>query len=415
MAIVNPPAWLQNSGATNTAQLIRIGAGSSVKGPTVGSPNTISGKGGVVIRPGTGGSLAVTQNGGGNMSVNVASGCCYVRGTENVYQGGHWVLNDASVNLAVTASDPTNARTDSVYIAVRDSFYSGVNNDSVLAVAAGNPATPTTPPTLPVNSLELYRINVRAATTSILTSDLTDRRPWLTALGGISLPRSFEATDAGVIDGDTSYISPTGLRFWDSGAAVWRAYPHFVSTVTDITNNATPKTNQITYDTSLSFWYKWNGSSWLPANMPAGILSRGRRVTASSTTTSEIGVLRLDDVPIAPGRCYEIKTTPLFMDSSVVNDEIFCRIRATFDSSTPTTASTVLSGTFVDVRQTDAALAESKTIITTYNPAGSETLSLLLCVGRIAGTGSVSVTADNAIEMTIVDIGPDPGNTGTAI
>lgn len=411
MAIVNPPPWLQNSGATNSAQLLRIGAGSSVKGPTASTPNSISGKGGVVVRPGTAGTLAVSQNGGGNMSVNVASGVAYVRGTENVYQGGYWVLNDATVNLAVATSDPTNARTDSVYIAIRDAFYSGVNNDSVLTVATGNPATPTTPPTLPVNSLELYRINVRAATTSILTSDLTDRRPWLTAQGGITPLRSFETTDPGTADGDPSYISPTGLRLWDSGSTVWRATPHFVAALTDITNNATPKTEQITYNTNAStrFWYRWNGSSFVQAPAPTGMMAWARRTTSSSTTTTTvIGVLRIDDIPIYANRVYEVKAS-FVANSTVSTDSLRCEIRYTSDTSTPTVTSAIMAG-----MQIYTGLS-SKTMYATYVPAGDETLSILLCIVRDAGTGNAHYFGDGTriTDMTIMDCGPSLGNVGT--
>lgn len=419
MAVVNPPPWLQNSGATNTAQLIRTGAGSSIKGPTASTPNTISGKGGVVIRPGTGGTLAVTQNGGGNMSVNVASGVAHVRGTENIYQGGYWVLNDASVNLTVTASDPVAARTDSVYVAIRDAFYSGVNNDAVLAVAAGNPATPTTPPTLPANSLELYRINVRAATTSILTSDLSDRRPWLTAQGGITPLRSFETTDPGTINGDVSFIDPTGLRFWDSTASVWRAYPHFVAALTDITNNATPKTNQIVYLDP--YWYKWNGSSWIQAAMPNGLIARGRRSTSSTTTTTIVGVERLDDYAVVGGRSYNIRVTGLFCLSTVAGDRILVEVRFTTDGSTPTTASPVLAGG--QLYQVAAAVSGSAAngdggqIDFEYEPGGSATLSLLVTVSRNSGTGSVSTFSDptHVLELKIYDSGIGAGDVGTDI
>jgi hypothetical protein len=145
---------------------------------------------------------------------------------------------------------------------------------------------------------------------------------------------------------------------------------------------------------------------------------RSRRTTASSTTTTEVGVRRSDDLAILAGRCYEIETSPLGMDSSVNNDEVFARFRYTTDGSTPTTSSPVLLGSYIAVRQTDANVPEHKIIRTTYVPATDETLSLLLCVGRVAGTGNCSITASagsECTEFTVIDLGTDPGNSGTDI
>lgn len=148
-----------------------------------------------------------------------------------------------------------------------------------------------------------------------------------------------------------------------------------------------------------------------------GIKGRARRTSNSTTTTTETGVLRLDDIPILAGRCYEIKSSPLGLDSSVTNDETIAQIRYTTDASTPTTSSTVLPGSRVQTRQTDANVAEHKVICTTYTPAADETLSLLLCVARLAGTGNHSITPDTSgiTEFTVVDIGVDPGDTGVDI
>jgi hypothetical protein len=391
-----------------------------VKGPTASSPNTIAGKSGVVVRPGTGGSLAVTQNGGGNMSVNVASGVAYIRGTENVYQGGYWFLNDATVNLAVTGSDPTNNRTDSVYIAIRDQFYSGANNDAVLLVAAGSPSTPTTPPTLPANSLEIARITVVANTTSILTANIADRRPWLTGLGGITPVRSFETTDPGTVDGDVSYVSLTGLRFWDSAASVWRAYPVSVNALTDITSNATPKTDQHTVVTGTNLWYRWNGSAWVYAPIPQGVRAYGKRATTSTGTTSIVGVLRLDDIPIFAGRSYTIMVTGIFARSTVNNDRALIEVRATFDSSTPTTSSIVMVGgqAYQWVIISGGSIGQTgSNIDIKYEPVGSETLSVLVTVSRQLGTGTVDLYADSThkLKIEVTDTGPAVGDTGTSI
>lgn len=154
------------------------------------------------------------------------------------------------------------------------------------------------------------------------------------------------------------------------------------------------------------------------AALPTGLVKWGQRTTASSTTTAaDAGVLRVDSVSLLTGRQYRIWTTPLHLDSSAANDEIRARIRYN-TGGTATTASTVLPGTTVHARQVDQNVSESHPISTTYTPAGNETVSFLLCVGRIAGSGNVGLSnsdGDHTIQLVIEDIGPALANSGVSI
>lgn len=120
--------------------------------------------------------LAVSQNGTPNMSVNVAAGGCFIRGTENANQGAYHLWNDGSVNLAISASNPTNPRRDLIIAQVRDSAYSGASNDARIIVVTGTPAASPVDPTVPANSLVLARIAVAAGASSIVTANITDLR-----------------------------------------------------------------------------------------------------------------------------------------------------------------------------------------------------------------------------------------------
>lgn len=146
---------------------------------------------------------------------------------------------------------------------------------------------------------------------------------------------------------------------------------------------------------------------------------RGRRIITSTgvTSTTDIGVLRLDDLAVTSGVLYVVMTCPLALDSSVANDEIGARIRYTTDGSTPTVASPILPGSQVAYRQVDVNVPEHKIICTTYTPAGNETLSLLLCVRRIAGTGTGNLFADGTdlIQLLVFTLGSDPGDSGVDI
>lgn len=123
--------------------------------------------------------FAVTQNGTPNMSVNVAAGGAFIRGTQNANQGAYHVWNDGTVNLSISAADATNGRRDLVIAQVRDAFYSGATNDARITVVTGTPAASPADPSLASfpNALVLARITIAAGDTAINTADITDLRP----------------------------------------------------------------------------------------------------------------------------------------------------------------------------------------------------------------------------------------------
>lgn len=133
------------------------------------------------------GHLAVTQNGTPNMTVNVSAGAAVIVGDDTpATQGSYFARNDATVNLAIAAADPTNPRKDLVILQVRDSFYSGANDDARLFVVTGTPAASPAEPSLPNNSLKLAVVTVAAAASSITTAAITDSRTTAAGLTGIT-------------------------------------------------------------------------------------------------------------------------------------------------------------------------------------------------------------------------------------
>lgn len=143
-------------------------------------------------------------------------------------------------------------------------------------------------------------------------------------------------------------------------------------------------------------------------------IARGLRTTDSSTTTTEVGVVRLDGVPVKAGRTYTISTNSLSPLSGTANDYAGLKIRVS-TTGTATTSSTALIVT--QGRITGANGNESWGVSVTYNPAADETLSILLTVSLVSGTGSASVSgsATIPIELWVDDMGADPGNTGVSI
>lgn len=180
MAAVNPPGFLQNAGSTHTAEQFRNWIGNLIYGRN-GATSLVP-RGGV--NPSLGNALTVTQAGSPNMTVVVKSGLAAIPGSEGSKQGVYSVLNDADTTVTITAAHATLARIDSIVFKVQDTAYSGAVNTSSIVSVDGTPSGSPAPPTLPNNCLELARVAVAAATTSIVNGNITDKRVFLAAVGG---------------------------------------------------------------------------------------------------------------------------------------------------------------------------------------------------------------------------------------
>lgn len=187
MAIVNPPGWLENAGPVHTAAQLRSYIGGLLGGTNVTATDLIP-RGGVHPNlggtAGGGGEFLVQAQGSPNMSVRVSPGVCAVPGYESPTQGVYMVMNDAEVSLPVTAAHGSLTRIDSVVVRVRDSDYSGANDDALLEVVAGT-AGSGVPPTLTGNRERIADITVGAGVTSITSGNITDRRRFYFGNGAV--------------------------------------------------------------------------------------------------------------------------------------------------------------------------------------------------------------------------------------
>lgn len=148
-------------------------------------------------------------------------------------------------------------------------------------------------------------------------------------------------------------------------------------------------------------------------------VARARRTTNSSATTSttSVGVLRLDDIPVRAGVTYRV-TYKLTGDTVTATDTLRALIRYTTDTTTPTTSSTLLLGTGGETSFSSGSSGSTLVVTTDYVPVADESLSLLLCIQHTLGTSAIIAQADGGIfltEMYVDDMGDDPGNTGTAV
>lgn len=229
MTVANPPAFLQNAGATHTAEQFRNWLSMTYAGKN-GATSLIP-RGGV--NPALGSVLQVTQTGSPSMAVIVKSGHAIIPGTLGSKQGGYSVFNDADVTLSIAAAHASLNRIDSVVFKVEDSAYSGANNTSSVVVVTGTPASSPSAPVLPDNSLELARVSILANDTSITNGEITDKRFYLAGSGGmIVCTNATRPAGTTVVEGQTIYETDTDSVFaydgttwnlmWKLGA--WTTY-----------------------------------------------------------------------------------------------------------------------------------------------------------------------------------------------
>lgn len=154
-------------------------------------------------------------------------------------------------------------------------------------------------------------------------------------------------------------------------------------------------------------------------NRPRGIIASGIRATASSSTTSEIGVLRLDGIVVLANRKLAIVTTPLGLYSNVASDVVAAKVRVNFIAApaagaAATTASPQVGQPMQQVSNaTSTSFPEGRSMIQYYTPPSDGTLSVLITVGRIAGTGNAAI--QQPFELTVDDRGIAPSNTGVSL
>lgn len=192
MSEINPAGFLQNAGATHTAQIMR--GAFNVLASGAASASSLRARGGV--NPALGLFFAVIQNGSPNMSVNVGSGHALVPGSQANTQGVYSCMNDATVNKTIAASDPSLPRIDIVVLKVEDSVFSGGTDAWSIAVVTGTPAGSPAVPTAPNNALILAQVAVGAGVTTIVNANITDVRYFLVGSGGILPVRSKAERDA---------------------------------------------------------------------------------------------------------------------------------------------------------------------------------------------------------------------------
>lgn len=180
------PLWIDNSGgspAYSGAELRLNGVVPFIAG--VGASLGVRSG----VRPsGSGTDLQVAAQASPNMTVRVFAGAIIVQGAITASQGAYaWSL-DATTNVTISAAHATLARTDLIVVRVRDANVdtSGGRDASVVAITGtaggGTPSLPTD-----ASYFTLAQIAVGAAVSTIVGGNISDKRQYSAAAGGVIL------------------------------------------------------------------------------------------------------------------------------------------------------------------------------------------------------------------------------------
>jgi hypothetical protein len=187
---------------------------------------------------------------------------------QSVRGGGTYTLClDAIKNIDILgdqAANPSNPRNDLIVAQQSDTYFSDASSDMVVRHVIGTPAaSPVDPPiTGSTDYVVLARVVVRAGTTSILTSDITNFAiPWTVATGGqLPVRNQTDRDSLTPWEGMRCYRADKGWEEAYIGGA-WRLLGvPLVSTLSDVTN---PYTQQIVRLTSDGRLYEYNGTAWV--------------------------------------------------------------------------------------------------------------------------------------------------------
>lgn len=197
---------------------------------------------------------------------------------------------------------------------------------------------------------------------------------------------------------------------YDGGA--WRVVgvAHCASVADRDAVITSPYTGQlcVTIDTG-TVWQRVSGA-WTSAVNRLIAFSERTTTSAGSTSSAPVGVRRCDNIALRPNVRYRFSSGTLHPTSTVTSDVMRLEYRYN-TSGVASTASAVLPGS-----RNFETWGNTTKIETFYTPAVSETVSVLLCIARETGTGTVTLIkdAERSIQMYVEEC-PNVANTGTDV
>ncbi len=126
------------------------------------------------VVPGTLNSFSAAQHAPPGMSVDVATGQCFIQGV--------FGENGSAKQLTIAAADATNPRIDRVVLRC-DTVAQNLQVLVITGVAAVSPSAPALVRSATQTDYSLYQVLVGTTVTSIVTANLTDERTWASPRG----------------------------------------------------------------------------------------------------------------------------------------------------------------------------------------------------------------------------------------
>lgn len=119
--------------------------------------------------------LVVSQNGAGNLSVNISIGAATIIGDDQTDQGMYLVYMDAITNLVMPAAPGANKRIDRISLRVNDPQAGGPAGDNgSFVVTQGTVAASPVAPATPTSAIPIEDVLRTAGDAAVLTAQLTD-------------------------------------------------------------------------------------------------------------------------------------------------------------------------------------------------------------------------------------------------
>lgn len=344
----------------------------------------------------------------------------WVDGTSTSSQGGYSFTSDAAVNITFDAGNASTIRTDRVIARVKDNPYDGSGSQAgSVEYLKGNTSTGAAT-ALPASSLLLWEVTVPVGASAggggiNFSTQKVDKRVWTVSSGGV-LPVGSDTDRSAITSPYAGFvISRTDklwLEFYNGSGFKPVGIPTFTNAAT---RDAyfTGSAGDHAYLSTEKRMTVHNGVNWIYA--PGEVLATYTRTTSSTATTSEVGVIRIDNIALPAGQSVEISTANLWLTGGT-GDSVRSFIRAN-TAGVATTSSTVVPGAEAGVTIGNISYDETKGILAVYTAASAVTLSLLLTVVRAAGSGNASISgsADKIISMMVKTVGSMPTASGTSI
>ena len=133
-----------------------------------------------VVDPDLGG-LAVVETSPQSLSVAIGPGRAVVAGDDETRQGVYLVVNDATINVPLTAAPASpNSRIDLIVLQVNDPVAGNTRtpaNVAEVVAIAGTPASSNPAvPSVPASAIPLAQVAVGSGVSFVTTANITDRR-----------------------------------------------------------------------------------------------------------------------------------------------------------------------------------------------------------------------------------------------